>query len=349
VAEPIQPLAPVTKTFMVGVPPSGPDLRPDTSFTRITVDVYCNVFKYPLHMAQLDLNLLQALDVLLAEGSVTAAAERLHLSIPATSRTLDRIRKATGDPILVRAGRGLVPTPRALAMQPRLHELIEEAQALLEIGLELDAAALDRTFTLRANDALIGALASAVAERVQPVAPGVRLRFMAEGNEDITPLRDGTIDLDIGVIDHPGAEVRTSPLYEEHLVGVVAAGHPLARQKMTLRRFVSVPHVAVSRRGVAHGALDDALDERGLRRTVAVVVPTFTSAAHVVLTSELAGLLPARYAHQLAVTSGVHVFPVDVGLPAIPVSQAWHVRHDKDPAHRWLRDQLRLAVNPPSV
>ena len=298
-------------------------------------------------MAQLDLNLLHALDVLLTEGSVTAAAERLHLSVPATSRTLDRIRKATGDPILVRAGRGLVPTPRALAMRPRLHELVEEAQALFEIGLDLDVAALDRTFTLRANDVLIGPLGAALAERVHPVAPGVRLRFASEGAEDITPLRDGTIDLEVGVIDHGGAEIRTSPLYQDHLVGVLAADHPLTREKLTLRRFVSIPHIAISRRGVARGAFDDALEERGLRRTVAVVVPTFTSAAHVVLTSELVGLFPARYARQLAATSGARLFPVDLGLPLLSISQAWHLRHDKDPAHRWLRDQLHLAANPP--
>src|SRR6187551_2442648 len=161
-------------------------------------------------MAQLDLNLLHALDVLLTEGSVTAAAERLHLSVPATSRTLDRIRKATGDPILVRAGRGLVPTPRALAMRPRLHDLIQEAQALLEIGLDLDVTSLERTFTLRTNDALIGPLASALVETIHPVAPGVKLRFVAEGEEDITPLRNGTIDLEIGVIDHHTSEIHTS-------------------------------------------------------------------------------------------------------------------------------------------
>ena len=295
-------------------------------------------------MAQLDLNLLHALDVLLTEGSVTAAAERLHLSVPATSRTLDRIRKATGDPILVRAGRGLVPTPRALAMQPRLHELVVEAQALLEIGLDLDVASLERTFTLRANDSLIGPLASALVERIQPVAPGVRLRFVAEGEEDITPLRDGTIDLEVGVIDHPGSEIRSSPLHEDRMVVMLAADHPLADQEMTLRRLVSVPHVAVSRRGVARGALDTALEEHGVRRTVAVVVPTFTSAAHIVLTTELIGLLPERYARQLVATSGAHVFDVDLDLPPVSISQAWHVRHDKDPAHRWLRQQLHLAT-----
>ena len=292
-------------------------------------------------MAQLDLNLLNALDVLLTEGSVTAAAERLHLSIPATSRTLDRIRKAMDDPIFVRAGRGLVPTPRALAIQTRLHELVEQARELMETGRELDLAALDRTFTLRANDNLISLLAAALVERIREVAPGVRLRFTAEGDEDLAPLRDGRIDLDLGVIAHPGPETRSSPLYEERFVGMMAAGHPLAGQAMTLRRLVSVPHVAVSRRGRAHGALDTALAEHGLDRTVAVVVPTFTSAAHIVLNSELIGLLPQRYARRVA---GARVFPIGVDLPPATMSQAWHLRHDNDPAHQWLRHQVQLAL-----
>lgn len=296
---------------------------------------------------QLDLNLLQALDVLLAEGSVTAAARRLHLSVPATSRTLDRIRKATGDPILVRAGRGLVPTPRAQAMAPRLHELVEEARALLETGRPLDLAALDRTFTLRANDALISPVVSALIERTRAAAPGVRWRFVAEGDEDIAPLRDGTVDLDLGVIAEHGPELRSRPLFRERLVGVMAAGHPLAEQEITPERLVAVPHVAVSRRGVARGALDAALAERGLERTVAVVVPTYTSAAHIVLTSELVGLLPERYARQLVATGGARVFPVDVGLPVLQIGQAWHVRHHTDPAHQWMRAQVQRAAATP--
>ncbi|WP_433716113.1 LysR family transcriptional regulator [Nocardia sp. CA-084685] len=298
-------------------------------------------------MAQLDLNLLYALDVLLAEGSVTAAAERLHLSVPATSRTLDRIRKAVGDPILVRAGRGLVPTPRATAMQPRLRQLLEEAQALMEIGRELDVASLERTFTLRANDALIGPLASALMERIHTAAPGVRVRFLAEGQEDISPLRDATIDLEIGVINHLSTEIRTEPLYEDRLLGVVSATHPLAGSEITLPLFVSMPHVAVSRRGVARGALDAKLEEHGLTRTVALVVPTYTSAAEVVLTSDLIGLLPERTARRLEAANGAHVFDVGLDLPTLSISQAWHLRHDQDIAHQWLRHQLHHAANPP--
>jgi DNA-binding transcriptional LysR family regulator len=166
--------------------------------------------------------------VLLAEGSVTVAAERLNLSVPATSRTLARVRVAFDDPILVRAGRGLVPTPRALALQGRLHRLVEEAHALVEMGRALDLAALERTFTIRANDSLISLVAAPLVGQVQRDAPGVRLRFVPEGLEDLAPLRNGAVDIDFGVIHGFGPEVRTEELYREHLVGLVAADHRLA-------------------------------------------------------------------------------------------------------------------------
>jgi DNA-binding transcriptional LysR family regulator len=118
-----------------------------------------------------DWNLLAALDVPLAEGSATAAAERLHLSVPATSRTLSRIRQTIGDPILVRAGRGLVPTPRALAFQQRLHRLVEEAHALVEACRDVDVGSLERTFTIRANDSLISLLTAGLVERIRAAAP----------------------------------------------------------------------------------------------------------------------------------------------------------------------------------
>jgi len=291
-------------------------------------------------MAQsVDWNLLEALDVLLAEGSVTAAAGRLHLSVPVTSRTLGRIRRAFDDPILVRAGRGLVPTPRALAIQGRLHELIEEAHALVEAGRGLDLGSLERVFTIRANDA-ITSLAAGLVGRVRAAAPGVTLRFAAEGAEDLAPLRDGIVDLDLGVIADLGPEVRTEPLYDDRLVGMAAAGHPLADGQLTLRRIAAADHVAVSRRGQVRGAFDEVLTARGLVRNVAAVVPTFTAAAAIIVSSELTGLLSARFARRTAVRTGAFVFEIPAELPAVPIAQAWHVRHDLDPAHRWLRSQV---------
>lgn len=297
-------------------------------------------------MAQdIDWNLLVALDVLLAEGSVTAAADRLHLSVPATSRTLGRIRRAFGDPILVRAGRGLVPTPRALAIQERLHQLIEEAHTLVEAGRGLDLGSLQRTFTIRANDALTSALTASLVVRVQAAAPGVTLRFAPEGEEDLAPLRDGLIDLDLGVIGDLGPEVRTQALYREHLVGLAAAGHRLTSGPVTLRRLAEADHVAVSRRGRSRGALDDVLAEHGLTRNVAAVVPTFTAAAHIIVGSNLTGLIPARYGRQVAMRTGARCYDIPATLPTLAMSQAWHVRHDLDPAHHWLRTQIAAAFS----
>jgi DNA-binding transcriptional LysR family regulator len=297
-------------------------------------------------MTQVDLNLLHALDVLLEEGSVTAAADRLNLLVPATSRTLARIRLALGDPILVRAGRGLVPTPRAQAIHGRVHELVEEAHALIEMSRGIDVAALDRTFTIRANDALISVTAARLIGEIQRDAPRVRLRFMAEGQEDLGPLRDGTIDLDLGVIHDLGPEVRTEDLYEEHLVGMVASGHPLASGRVTMRRLAMAEHVVVSRRGRERGALDAALEKDGLHRRIVAVVPTYTSAAHMVLNSELAGLFPSKYAAQVAAISSARAFEIPAVLPRLAIAQAWHMRNDADPGHRWLRCRLsQLATH----
>lgn len=291
-----------------------------------------------------DWNLLAALDVLLAEGSVTAAAERLHLSVPATSRTLSRIRQTFGDPILVRAGRGLVPTPRALAIQQRLHRLVEEAHALVEVGRDVDLGALERTFTIRANDALSSLLTAGLVGRVRAEAPGVALRFAPEGEEDLAPLRDGLVDLDVGVIADLGPEVHTQPLYQERLVGLVAAGHALAAGEVTLARVAAVRHVVASRRGRTHGVFDDILARDGLARDVVAVVPTFTAAAHIVTGSDLTGFLPARFAAQVAERTGAHVYEIPAELPRLPLAQAWHVRHDLDPAHQWLRERITEVV-----
>jgi DNA-binding transcriptional LysR family regulator len=302
--------------------------------------VQLHVCKNPLRVTQVDWNLLNALDVLLAEGSVTAAAERLHLSVPAMSRTLGRIRRAFDDPILVRAGRGLVPTERALAIQDQLHQLVEQAHALLETGRDLDLASLRRVFTVRANDSLTALLAAPLVARVRAAAPLVTARFVAEGAEDLAPLRNGDIDIDIGRIEGLGPEVRVQPLFTERMVGLVAPGHPLATGTMTLRRLTTVDHIVVSRRGRLRGPFDDVLAEQGLTRTVVTSVPTYTAAAHIVLGSALTGLFIESYARSVAARTGAHLFDVPADLPPVAMAQAWHVRHDLDPAHRWLRGQI---------
>src|SRR5581483_6580875 len=177
-------------------------------------------------MKGVDLNLLNALDVLLAEGSVTGAARKLGLSTSAMSRTLARLRASTGDPLLVRAGRALVPTPHATALRDRVHAVTNEARTVLQPAItRLDAASLDSTFTIRAGESFMEMLSSAVVAAVTRAAPHVRLQFVPKRDRDPQMLREGSIDLEIGKRATSGPEVRTQFLFRDRYVGIARVGH----------------------------------------------------------------------------------------------------------------------------
>ncbi|RWC48352.1 MAG: LysR family transcriptional regulator, partial [Mesorhizobium sp.] len=166
-----------------------------------------------------DLNLLVALDVLLNEGSVARAAQRLRLSPSAMSRTLARLREATGDPLLVRAGRGLVPTPRAQELRLQVGRVVEEGEALLRPARLLDLQGLDRTFTLRTNESFVEEFGPRLVASVGAQAPNVRLRFAPKSDKDVASLRDATIDLEIGVAGETGPEIRIQTLFRDRFIG----------------------------------------------------------------------------------------------------------------------------------
>ncbi|MFF8267003.1 LysR family transcriptional regulator [Streptomyces sp. NPDC016562] len=284
----------------------------------------------------LDLNLLVALDVLLEESSVSRAAARLHLSEPAMSRTLGRIRKALGDPVLVRAGRSMVPTPHALAVQGEVRAVVERARALFLSGGQVDLPRLVRTFTVLANDAFTAVHGATLFTRVTGEAPGVRLRFLSESHVDVPALREGVADLELGVIDDRSPEVRVEQLTDERMMAVVRPGHPLLRGRVTARRFAAAEHLIASRRGRLEGPVDTALAERGLSRRVVGAVGTYPASLFVLRESDLVGLLTTQ-AVPLAAALGLEVFEIPLDLPTLPFGMAWHPRHDADPGHAWLR------------
>ncbi|MEJ8645731.1 LysR family transcriptional regulator [Streptomyces sp. MS1.HAVA.3] len=284
----------------------------------------------------LDLNLLLALDVLLEEASVSRAAARMHLSEPAMSRTLGRIRKALGDPVLVRAGRVMVPTPHALAVQGEVRSVVERARALFLTGAQVDLPTLTRTFTVLANDAFTAVYGATLFTRVTREAPGVRLRFLGESHVDVPALREGVADLELGVIDTRAPEVRVEHLADERMLAVVRPGHPLLRGRLTVRRFAAAEHLTASRRGRLEGPVDAALAEQGLTRRVVGSVGTFPASLFVLRESDLVGLLTTQ-AVPLATALGLETFEVPLALPPLPFGMAWHPRHDADPAHAWLR------------
>ncbi|NRP70790.1 PCP degradation transcriptional activation protein [Ensifer psoraleae] len=295
---------------------------------------------YSRRMSKPDLNLLATLDVLLSEGSVARAARRLRLSPSAMSRALARLREVTGDPLLVRAGRGLVPTPRALELGERVGRLVEEAEAVLRPQEKLDLERLARTFTLRTSDGFVENFGPDLIARVGREAPGVRLRFVPKPDRDSGPLREATVDLETGVVGETiSPEVRTQALFRDRFVGVVRLGHPLCEGEVTPARYAAGRHVLVSRRGLDKGPLDEALEALGLEREIVTIVGGFAAALALARATDLIASVPER--HTGALRAGMHSFPMPVFAREITVSMLWHPRLDADPAHRWLRACVR--------
>ncbi|WP_437890158.1 LysR family transcriptional regulator [Phytobacter sp. V91] len=294
-------------------------------------------------MTEPDLNLLFALDALLAEKSVAGAARRLHLSASAMSRTLSRLRETTGDPLLVRAGRNMVLTPYAQSIRERTQNAVFEARSLLRpTAPELNISGLEQLFTLRANEGFVEALGPMLIAEAAAIAPGITLRFSGKPEKSARPLREGLVDLEIGVAGEMGPEIRVQALFRDRFVGVVRRTHPLAQQnKVTVSQYTAYRHVVASRRGALHGPVDTGLAESGLTRKIAAIVPGFPAALAVARSTDLIALVPASFLLNLAAPEAFHIFELPVKTQGITISQMWHPRSEVDPAHRWLRQFMR--------
>jgi DNA-binding transcriptional LysR family regulator len=293
-------------------------------------------------MAKPDLNLLLTLDVLLAEGSVARAARRLRLSPSAMSRALARLRETTGDPLLVRAGRGLVPSPRAVALRERVSRLVHDAEAVLRPADELNLGRLERTFTLRSREGFVENFGAKILARIAADAPHVRLRFVPKLDKDSTALRDGTVDLETGVVGKAtGPEVRARTLFRDRFIGVVRLGQPLCDGYITVARYAAARHVDISRGRVRKGPIDDALAPLELKREIAATVSGFSAALALARGSDLVASVPERHSGDLR--AGLFSFALPLPLAPLTIAMLWHPRLDGDPAHRWLRGCVRDA------
>jgi DNA-binding transcriptional LysR family regulator len=298
-------------------------------------------------MSTPDLNLLVTMDAVLATGSVARAAERLRLSPSAMSRALARLREATGDPLLVRAGRGLVPTPRAVELRARVSQLVQAAEEVLRPAEMLDLRQLERTFTLRAREGFVENFGARLIERAALEAPGVRLCFVAKPNKESTLLREGSVDLETGVVGTAtGPEVRAQALFRDRFLGVVRQGHVLSQGEVTLSLYAAGRHIGVSRRGLEKGPIDEALQASGAARQVVTIVGGFAAALALARESDLVATVPERQTGILR--DGMHSFPLPFPAPEVTISLLWHPRLDADPGHRWLRGLVleTCAVSP---
>lgn len=303
-----------------------------------------NAFSHgvPFLMTDPDFNLLIALDALLAEKSVAGAARRLGLSTSAMSRTLGRLRDTTGDGLLVRAGRVMVLTPYAESLRDRAREAVLHAREILRPGAAApDLITLERAFTLRVNDGFIDAFGPALVADIAGRAPGICLHFAPKPEKSAGALREGRVDMEIGVMRNMGPEIRLRTLFEDRFVGAVRAGHPLAaKDAVSEADYVAWGHVVARRRGEARGPVDDALALRGLTRRIACVVPGFPAALAIAAASELIALVPASFLLNPALASRFHRFALPFDTDAIAVSLMWHPRMENEPVHRWLRERI---------
>ncbi|TBN57615.1 LysR family transcriptional regulator [Glaciihabitans arcticus] len=288
------------------------------------------------------MNLLTGLDALLEHRSVQDAAAHLHLTPPAVSRILGRLRSVTGDPLLVRDGREMVPTERALAMRDEVRELVARAHAVLEPQAVVELASLRRTFVVRCHDALLTSLAPKLLAEFGAKAPLASLRLVSENPtvDRHTGLRE--IDLDVGSPPQESPAVITRVIGADEMVLVVRRGSTLDVPKPSLTAVAAATHIAVSRRGRALGPVDDQLAAHGLTRTVQATVATVAAALAVVAATDSVTILPARLRDPLPST--VRIRPLPFTLPSSEASVSWHRRHDNDDAHRWLRTLVERTL-----
>lgn len=273
----------------------------------------------------------------------------MGLSAPAMSRTLLRARKLMGDPILVRAGRRLVPTPKALELKARIQALADEARSIVHSGPTASLADMRRTFTIRADESFAGAFATKILDRLNEKAPQMNVRFLARPDESVEPLREGSVDLDIVSRSMAGPEIKVQMLDQVKFVGAVRAGHVLAREKITAAKFACHKHISSGRMGKPRGPIDFELEKLGLSRTIGLWVPSFFSALVAAATSDLVAAVPRYFTSSAVSLFGLHTFRIPLNLEPVTIFQVWHPRSDADPAHRLLRECVRGAFKEKSL
>jgi DNA-binding transcriptional LysR family regulator len=297
-------------------------------------------------ISKIDLNLLKVLDALLREQHVSRAARALHLSQPATSAALARLREALGDPVLVRSTRGMQPTERAVELAPRVRAMLQSIEQLLAAPTQFDPQVSEVVFNVAATDYAIELINAPLAQRLQDQAPQVRFAWRPVHLEGMVPrLERGEIDLVISNRARLPDTLRSRALLTETFTGIARKQHPALRKvPLSLDAFCQLPHVLVSPAGtdVFHGTMDDALHSRGLSRRVAFSVPQFRFAVDIVQDTDMVAVFPARlaalYSHR------VRRFELPLAPPAFEIVAAWHERSHRSAPHQWLRAVVQECV-----
>jgi len=292
-----------------------------------------------MNVADVDLNLLRVFDAVLHEGSVTAAAARLELTQPAVSNALARLRSLLGDPLFVRSASGMEPTPFARGVA----EPVRQALALLETALAhgpgFEPATATRTFRFYMSDVGQVEFLPPLVERVQRIAPSVKLEAPAVDIDDISDaLSSGALDVAVGFLPGLGPPIARRALFRDPYVCLMRADHPIER--LTKKRFLEATHALVTYRAGGHRVIEEALERAGAGPRIALRVPHFTVVPMVLERTDLILTLPARVAHVFERHGKLKALPPPVPIPPAEVAVHWHERFEADQGNRWLREQV---------
>lgn len=295
---------------------------------------------------QPDLALLPALRLLLEERNVTRAAERAGMSQPSMSRALARLRRLFGDELLVRGPSGSTPTARALALADELPAVLDEVARLIRPPRFEPATAVQR-FTIMTVDYISLVLLPMVLSRVRREAPGIELDIRNVGGLEFTDaLATGAIDFAIGVEADIGGSrgLYRQRLFEDGYVCLMPRRIARGLKALPLDAYLALPHALVTITGRGGGPVDLALERIGRSRRIALRVQPFLAAPWMIAGSDLAVTLPQRLGERVAASAGLAVFDVPLDLGTFALSQVWHARRHRDPAHAWLREVIAAAA-----
>lgn len=285
-----------------------------------------------------DLNLLPVFVVLMEERNVTRAAERLGITQPALSNTLNRLRETLRDPLFVRERYGIRPTELAEEIAPAIAEALAKLDDVILGQQDFDPLTAERLFTIAPNDYVEFVLVPAIVERLRQVAPGIRLRLTPFGSDIAeTGVMSGTTAMVLGRLTDPPDNLVVQHLMDDGLACVVRADHPEIGGSISREQYERLKHVNMLPPGRLRAGLFQSLERQGLKREVAVSVTHFLSIPELVAVTDYCTTLPTLICRRIALDPRLKVLAPPVDLGTFPVQMAWHVRHRNDPAHRWLR------------
>ncbi|HVO45664.1 MAG TPA: LysR family transcriptional regulator [Steroidobacteraceae bacterium] len=300
-----------------------------------------------VNFASLDLNLLRVFDAIYTTRSVTIASSTLHLTQPAVSKQLNRLREIFEDPLFVRTVEGMAPTPRAEALAGPIHRALIEVRSAFDSQVGFDPEASERTFRIFMNDAGQMALLPRLLAAVAQEAPRVNLETvqMPTARMRGVGLESGDVDLAVGYFENFDGSIHCQVLFEERYVGMVREAHPEIRETLSFEQFLHASHVIYQPAGGGHASQESFVDKAfwaaGVHRRVAVRLAHAVGMSSMVSNTDHLVVIPSRLALACARLVPVRILELPIEIPHFKVTQYWHDRFHADPGNQWLRGTFR--------